>query len=123
MPDRIGVRPANGQHELFIGLRTLNVTGGQLLRFSRLIPTYLRRVALEMSPKSMGGLQPILPVPVREIRLNEDVLGTQVHLSIDDVAGGSFDYAIDPARARELGQRLIARAIQIEAAARGQQSH
>jgi hypothetical protein len=123
MPDNIGVRPAEGGHELYIGDRTLSISDSQLLQFSRLIPTYLRRVIARKLPKATADLTPIAPIPVTDIRLNEDLLATQVHLAIDDIAGGSFDYALEPARARHLGERLIARAAQVEAAARGQISH
>jgi hypothetical protein len=54
--------------------------------------------------------------------LNEDLLATQIHLSIDDIAGGSFDYALLLAPVN-LAERLIARAAQVEAAAKGQSSH
>jgi hypothetical protein len=123
MPDNIGVRPVEGAHELFIGTKTFQITDSQLLRFSRLIPTYLRAVVAAKLPKDQNHLSPIVPIPVTDIRLNEDLLETQVHLSIDDAAGGSLDYALDPVRARHLGERLIARAAQIEAAAKGQISH
>jgi hypothetical protein len=123
MPDNIGVRPADGGHELFIGDRNLAINDGQLLQFSRLIPTYLRAVVAAKLPRDQSHLSPIAPIPVTAVRLNEDLLETQVHLSIDDAAGGSFDYALDAARARHLGERLIARAAQVEAAAKDQKSH
>jgi hypothetical protein len=123
MPDKIGVRPTDGGHELFVAAKTLQITDSQLLHFSRLIPTYLRRAVAARQPKDQGHISPIAPIPVTDIRLNEDLLATQVHLSIDDAAGGSFDYALDPDRARQLGERLIARAAQIEAAAKDRLSH
>ena len=122
MPDEIGVRRADGGHELFIGDGVFRLTDDQLIRFSRLIPTYLRTV-VEGKARIDQGLSAILPMPVTDIRLNEDLLATQVHLSIDDMAGGSFDYALEPQRARHLGERLIARAAEVEAIARGQMPH
>jgi hypothetical protein len=123
MPEEVGVRPLDGGHQIFVGNRSLDITDSQLLILSRLIPTYLRRVVSGRLPKARGDLSPIAPIPVTDIRLNEDALGTQVHLTIDDVAGGSFDYALSPARARQLAERLAARAEQIEASAKDQQSH
>jgi hypothetical protein len=124
MPEEeVGVRPLDGGHQIFVGNRSLDITDSQLLILSRLIPTHLRRVVSDRLPRAKGDLSPIAPIPVTDIRLNEDALGTQVHLTIDDVAGGSFDYALSPARARRLAERLAARAEQIEASAKDQQSH
>jgi hypothetical protein len=94
MPEEVGVRPLDGGHQIFVGNRSLDITDSQLLILSRLISTYLRRVVSGRLPKARGDLSPIAPIPVTDIRLNEDALGTQVHLTIDDVAGGSFDYAL-----------------------------
>jgi hypothetical protein len=90
MPEEVGVRPLDGGHQIFVGNRSLDITDSQLLILSRLIPTYLRRVVSGRLPKARGDLSPIAPIPVTDIRLNEDALGTQVHLTIDDVAGGSL---------------------------------
>jgi hypothetical protein len=123
MSENIGVRPKGDQHELFIGGETLLVTDNDLLYFSRLIPTYVRQLVADMQPASTDQIEPIAPVPVKDVRLNEDLHRTQVHLSIDDTAGGSFDYALDLFRARTLGERLIARVNEIESAAKDRTSH
>jgi hypothetical protein len=120
---QVGVRANGNDHELFVGDRTFVITDSQLLIFSRSVPTYLRRVVANKLQTGQAGLEPIAPVPVTDIHLNHDLLATQVHVTIDDIAGGSFDYALEPAKARHLAERLIARAGEIEAAAYTKQSH
>jgi hypothetical protein len=125
MPVNIGIRPVGQIHEIFVGERTLSITDSQLLILSRSLPIYFRLVLSKrrLSSSNRQDISPIAPIPVRNIRLNEDLLETQVHMTIEDILEGVFDYALDPGHARHLGERLIARATQIEAAARGQQSH
>jgi hypothetical protein len=84
---------------------------------SRLAPQHFRKILATKTAK-MPGVTVTLSLPITNIRLNTDLHQSEVLLTIFDRYGGETDYSIDPVRARQLADRLVARAAEVETASK-----
>jgi hypothetical protein len=114
MEPMIGVEPRGQNIVLFEtnaeGLRQeMVISRSAALQLSRLLPSFLRKLVASTTPRGPNH-SVSLGVPVKDIRLVEDVHHTEILLNITDVAGGDFDYSMDLTRARNFGRGLIERA-------------
>jgi hypothetical protein len=117
MPNRITILPTASGHSLVVGLEAaINLTDDDLLQLSRRISAYFRECLASKHRTGQRGKSPIAPIPVTTVQIDEDLHQMQIRLSIEDLAGGKFDYALSPDDARQTGKRLIAMAARIEAA-------
>lgn len=96
----------------------LHLTDGDLIQLAGLLPAYLRQLAADRV-RPGTGLSVRLRGVVTDVRVNQDLHGSQVLLSIDDDLGGSTDYALSVELADVLGQRLVLRAERLRTARHG----
>jgi hypothetical protein len=84
---------------------------------ARLAPQHLRKILAAKSAR-IPGVTMTLSIPIKNIRLNTDLHQSEILLAIFDRFGGEVDYSLDPALARQLAERLIARADEVETASK-----
>jgi hypothetical protein len=84
---------------------------------SRLAPQHLRKILAAKSAK-IPGVTMTLSLPIKNIRLNTDLHQSEILLAIFDRFGGEVDYSMEPALARQLAERLIVRADEVETASK-----
>jgi hypothetical protein len=84
---------------------------------ARLAPQHLRKILAAKSAK-IPGVTMTLSVPIKNIRLSTDLHQSEILLAIFDRFGGEVDYSLEPALARQLAERLIARAEEVEIASK-----
>jgi hypothetical protein len=69
---------------------------------------------LEQRSKPEAGLSALASTPVAQIRLNTDVHGSEILLSLIDGNGAEVTFALAPEVARPLAERLPIRLAEIE---------
>jgi hypothetical protein len=113
--DSAGIEPRGDKFVIYLahnGVKhELEITENDILIFSRLIPSFLRRIVGRWNLKD--GIVATAAIPVTTATVNDDLHGTEVILGIQDVAGGDFDFWLSADQARKLGVALLARADKI----------
>ena len=110
-----GIEPRGDKFVIYLtdnGIRhELEITEEDILIFSRLIPSFLRRIVARWNLED--GIVAAAAIPVTAASVNDDLHGTEVILAIQDVAGGDFEFWLSADQARKLGAALLERADKI----------
>lgn len=115
--ERRGSRFALVQIDELGSIKEIPLTEAELKSLSQALPMFLQpRVA-----RGLAGASDIVAVPTipaHSAELNTDVHNSRVMLTIRDRRNTRFDFSLTLRLARELGSRLIARAVAAEDASR-----
>lgn len=94
-----------------------------ILSLGRAFPRLLREQRALMTTEQMAllGIEPVSRGLVVRAQLNVDLHGSEVLLEFEDEEGNRSSYGVAPPLAKEIGERLIARASEVESASRSKQ--
>jgi len=120
--ESLSIEPRGSNHALIRtdrnGAKTeIVLSEANIGMLSQIAPRHLRKIVAAKSAK-IPGVTLTLSIPIKTARLTTDLHQSEILLAIFDRFGGETDYSLEPALAREIAARLIARADEVETATR-----
>jgi hypothetical protein len=87
----------------------LPLSEGEIVFLSQCTQCLARGIAIKKA-EGLSGIQLSFSLPLEKFDLSTDLNTSNVLLRLYDVSGLDTGYSLEPAHARQLGERLIARA-------------